>query len=109
MLPDIASSISESVGCGLLASKAEADMIWPDWAVPALTALAVEPAFLDLGARHCRADRLDRRDRGGANAVDRGDAGTGGDAVDMHGAGAAERHAAAELRAGHAEHVAQNP
>ena len=27
----------------------------------------------------------------------------------MHGAGAAERHAAAELRAGHAEHVAQHP
>ena len=32
-----------------------------------------------------------------------------GDAVDMHGAGAAQRHAAAELRAGHAEHVAQHP
>jgi hypothetical protein len=27
----------------------------------------------------------------------------------MHGAGAAERHATAELRAGHAEHVAQHP
>ena len=37
------------------------------------------------------------------------DAGAGGDAVDMHGAGAAQRHAAAELRAGHAEHVAQHP
>ena len=32
-----------------------------------------------------------------------------GDAVDMHRAGAAQRHAAAELRAGHAEHVAQHP
>ena len=32
-----------------------------------------------------------------------------GGAVDMHGAGAAQRHAAAELRAGHAEHVAQHP
>jgi hypothetical protein len=31
MLPDIASSILESVGCGLLASSAEADIIWPDW------------------------------------------------------------------------------
>jgi hypothetical protein len=28
---DIASSISASVGCGLLASSAEADIIWPDW------------------------------------------------------------------------------
>ena len=46
---------------------------------------------------------------GGADAVDRGDARAGGDAVDMHGAGAAQRHAAAELRAGHAEHVAQHP
>src|SRR5262249_52336518 len=34
MLPDIASSISESVGRGLLASSAEADMIWPDWQYP---------------------------------------------------------------------------
>ena len=30
-------------------------------------------------------------------------------AVDMHGAGAAQGHAAAELGAGHAEHVAQHP
>src|SRR5712671_2186485 len=34
MLPDIAPSISESVGCGLLARSAEADMIWPDWQYP---------------------------------------------------------------------------
>ena len=32
----------------------------------------------------------------------------GGDAVDMHGAAAADQ-AAAEFRAGHAEHVTQNP
>src|SRR5262244_3965473 len=37
MLPDIASSSSESVGCGLLASSAEADMIWPDWQYPHCT------------------------------------------------------------------------
>src|SRR5262249_24291850 len=30
-------------------------------------------------------------------------------AVDMHGAGAAQRHAAAEFRPGHAEHVAEHP
>src|SRR5215218_11502351 len=34
MLPDIASSMSESVGCELLASSAAADMIWPDWQYP---------------------------------------------------------------------------
>ena len=78
-------------------------------AVAALNDLPVEPGLLNPGARRCRADRLDRRDLGGADAVDRGDTGTGGDAVDMHGAGAAERHAAAELRAGQAEHVAQHP
>ena len=32
-----------------------------------------------------------------------------GCAVDMHGTGAAQRHATAEFRAGHAEHVAQHP
>ena len=32
-----------------------------------------------------------------------------GDAVDVDGAGAAQRHAAAELGAGHAQHVAQHP
>src|SRR5216684_8692970 len=78
-------------------------------AVAALNDLPVEPGLLDLGARRRRADRLDRRDLGGADAVDRGDAGTGGDAIDMYGAGAAQRHAAAEFRAGHAEHVAQDP
>ena len=35
--------------------------------------------------------------------------GTRGGAVDMHGASAAQRHAAAELRASHTEHVAQHP
>src|SRR5260221_3431906 len=78
-------------------------------AVAALNDLPVEPGLLDLGDRRSRADGLDRRDLGGDDAVDRGDTGTGGDAVDMHSAGAAERHAAAELRAGHAEHVAQHP
>jgi hypothetical protein len=31
MLPDIPSSMSASVGVGLRASSAAADMIWPDW------------------------------------------------------------------------------
>jgi hypothetical protein len=43
-----------------------------------------------------------------ADPVDNGYARAGGAAVDMHSAGAAERHAAAELRAGHAEHVTQH-
>src|SRR5262249_9259335 len=40
---------------------------------------------------------------------DRGDAGPRRRAVDMHGAGAAQRLAATELGPGHAEHVAQHP
>src|SRR5207302_580422 len=44
-------------------------------AVAALNDLAVEPSLLDLGARRRRADRLDGRDGGRADAVDRGDAG----------------------------------
>src|SRR6202011_815170 len=45
MLPDIASSMSESVGCGLLASSAEADMIWPDWQYPHCTTSRSSQAF----------------------------------------------------------------
>src|SRR5262249_12029877 len=54
-------------------------------------------------------DRLDGDDLGRADAVDRRDAGPRRIAVDMHGARAAQRHAATELGAGHAEHVAQHP
>src|SRR5712671_2484295 len=78
-------------------------------AVAALNDLPVEPRLLNLGACHCRADGLDCCDLGCADAVERSDTGTDGDTVEMHGAGAAERHAAAELRAGHAEHIAQHP
>src|ERR1700704_2484340 len=53
----------------------------PRLEVPAWTAPPVEPGLLDLGARRCRADCLDRCDLGGADAVDRGDTGSGGDAV----------------------------
>jgi hypothetical protein len=55
------------------------------------------------------ADRFDRGDRAVANAVDRCLAGADPLAVDMHGAGAAKRLAAAELGPGHAEHIAQHP
>src|SRR6476661_799797 len=45
MLPDIALSISASVGCGLLASSADADMIWPDWQYPHWTTSRSSQAF----------------------------------------------------------------
>src|SRR5262249_9391992 len=56
-------------------------------AVAALHDLEIEPCLLDLAAFRRLADRLDRRDRGGPDAVDRRDAGARGGAVDMHGAG----------------------
>src|SRR3954454_18685520 len=73
----------------------------PELAVAALDHLMIEPGLLDSRTRRCRADRLDRRDRGCADAVDAGDAGACGDAVDMHGAGAAEARAATEFGSGH--------
>src|SRR5215475_11259664 len=78
-------------------------------AVAALDHFMVEPGLLDLRACRCRADPLDGGHLRLADAVNRSDAGTGGDAVDMHSAGAAQRHAASELRPGHAEHIAQDP
>src|SRR3954453_17369228 len=78
-------------------------------AVSALRDLMVEPGLLDLRANRCRTYRLNRYDFGFTNAVDRRDAGTDGGAVEMHGAGATQRHSTAELRASHAEDVAQNP
>src|SRR5262249_24377068 len=78
-------------------------------AIAALHYLAVEPRFLNLSAGRRCADRLDRRDFGGTDALDRGDTRAGGSAVDMYRAGAAQRHAAAEFCAGQAEHVAQHP
>jgi hypothetical protein len=71
--------------------------------------LTVDPRLLDFRAGGRRADRLDGDDLRFANAVDGGDAGTDGDAIHMHRAGAAQRHAAAEFGAGHAQHVAQYP
>src|SRR6266850_2860247 len=78
-------------------------------AVSALRDLMVEPSLLDLRTDRCRTNCLDRGDFGLAYAVDRRDAGTDGGTVEMHGTGAAQRHATAELRARHAEHVTQNP
>src|SRR5262249_36160196 len=45
MLPDIAASMSESVGCALVARSAEADMIWPDWQYPHWTTSRSSQAF----------------------------------------------------------------
>src|SRR5262249_4318723 len=64
---------------------------------------------LDPGAGRGLPDCLDRGDLRVADAVDRRDARARRCAVQMHRAGAAQRHAAAEFRAGHPQHVAQHP
>ncbi len=102
--------MSASLGLGMRWSSAAADMIWPGLAVAALHHVDIEPGFLDALARwrlratasmvvigfladgahrqHARAHRL---------------------AVEVHRAGAALRDAAAELGAGQADDVAQDP
>src|SRR6267143_2508997 len=52
---------------------------------------------------------FDGRDFLAGDAGNRGDAGARSFAVDMHGASATERHAAAEFRAGHVQGVAKHP
>src|SRR2546430_11592835 len=78
-------------------------------AVAALHDLEVEPRLLDLLADGCGADALD----GGDGMADRGahrrDARSSWYAVEVHGAGAAQCGAAAELGASHAEQVPQDP
>jgi hypothetical protein len=78
-------------------------------AIAALDHLAVQPGLLDGLAAGRLADGLDGGHGGLTDAVDGGDAGARRLTVDMHRAGPAERHAAAEFRTRHAEHIAQHP
>src|ERR1700726_515293 len=78
-------------------------------AVAALNDLPAEPSILSLPTRWSLPNSFDRSDRRTANAVDGRDTGARRRPVQMNRTGAAERHAAAELRAGHAEHVAHYP
>src|ERR1700676_4386018 len=78
-------------------------------AVAALNDLPVEPSLLDLGTCGRVTNCFDRRNLGVADAVNRGDTGPRRYIVDVHRASATQGHAAAELRAGHAEHIAQHP
>src|SRR5258708_6372728 len=87
MFPDIAWSISVSVGAGIFASNAAAPVL--------------------AGGRG--ADRLDGGEGMADGGARRHPAGPPRDPIQVHGAGAAERDAAAELGAVHAEHVAQDP
>jgi hypothetical protein len=77
--------------------------------IAALHDLEVEPRTLDPRSCIGLADRLDRVMALPSSALTVQDAGASGLAVDVHGARAALPQAAAELRAAHVEHVAQDP
>src|SRR6516162_3265382 len=81
----------------------------PGLAVAALNDFEIEPGLLHLGARRGRADAFDGGDGAVLQRADRKNAGTHWLAVDMHGAGAALRDAAAEFGSCQAENVAQYP
>src|SRR5437899_7228457 len=78
-------------------------------AVAALDDLEVEPRLLDLLADGCGADALDGRDGMADRGAHRRDARSSWYAVEVHGAGAAQCGAAAELGASHLEQVPQDP
>ena len=69
----------------------------------------LEPCLLNFRTGIRLAHRFNRRDLRVSDTVNRCDARPRGDAVNMHGASAAQRRAATEFRAGHAEYVAQDP
>jgi hypothetical protein len=69
----------------------------------------IDPGPLDLLAVRGFSDRFDRRDLLAGEIGDRQDAGAQCPAVDMHGAGAALRNAAAEFCPGQPDDVAQDP
>src|SRR6266496_1143809 len=78
-------------------------------AIAALRHLERDPGLLNLFACGGGTDGLDRGDALAGRGGDRRDTRAHRLAVDVDRARAAQRHAAAEFRAGHPEHVAQHP
>jgi hypothetical protein len=71
--------------------------------------LKIEPGLLNVSAHGRLANRLNSRDRRISDTIDRGDARSDGISVHVNGASAAQSLAAAEFRACHSQHVADNP
>src|SRR6266852_1863295 len=99
MLPDIASSISLSVGLGFSRSSTAALMICPDWAVTALRHVDLHPRTLQR-MRKIGRKALDGRDALPFHSRQRRYARANGLTVEMHRAGAAKSHAAAKFCTG---------
>src|SRR6267143_2603720 len=78
-------------------------------AIAALRHLQLDPGLLDLFAGGCGAYGLDRGDALAGRGSDRRQARAHRLAIEVDGARAAQAEAAAEFRAGHAEHIAKHP
>src|SRR6266851_461264 len=77
-------------------------------AIPALRHIFLDPRFLHRMAAVVR-QAFDGRNLLAGDAAHRSDAGALRVSVNMHGAGAAERHAATELGAGEVQGIAEHP
>ena len=95
-------------GLGFLGKQCDGGHDLPGLAIAALRNVFFHPGLLH-GMAAIGGKTLDGSDFFASDAGNLGDARTRGLAVDMHGTRAAERHAAAELRAGHVQRVAQDP
>jgi hypothetical protein len=95
-------------GIGFLGEERDGGHDLAGLAVAALRDVLGDPSLLD-GVAAVGGETLDGGDIFASHTRDRGDAGARGFAVDVHGAGSAEGHAAAEFRAGHIESVAKDP
>ena len=81
----------------------------PSLTIPALRDIRRQPSCLHFSSDLARADALDGGDARVADALERQHAGAHRGAVRMHGAGAAQTHAAAVLGPGEVQDVAQDP
>ncbi len=108
MLPAIASRIWSWLGLGFSISSAAACMIWPAWQKPHCGTLTWRQAFWTAWSPG-RMQTFDRGDLAADHVGDRRDAGAYRLLVDDHGAGAAQRLAAAVFRAGQSGFVAEEP
>ena len=102
-------SICSSVGSGRCSGSAETAMIIPGWQLPhSGTSCSIQACCTALQLAVLR-QALDRGNRHSLGCRDRQRARADGPAVEVHGAGAAGRDAAAELRARQPERLAQDP
>jgi hypothetical protein len=97
------------VGIGRCGQERRCRHDLPRLAIAALNHFDIEPRLLHFRPDRRVADRFDGRDRAVADRTRRQKAGAYRLAVDMHGAGAAQGHAATKFGAGQAQYIPQHP